>query len=333
MRKAALIVGVVCAAFAVLAAVLKSIGLPGGAILYVVFTSLFCVVALGLHLASLFRENKNGMRRVSFVLSWFGLTGLHVGLLFAALSWPGTFPVLMQGGVFSVIALVLFIVSSKKAGLVMRWVSPFTIVALVVLGSLCVGWSKAERRQQFSAEHMEHYTRETTLLDQLRGKADSTMQNFTREYSVNLGPDKVAAAKYFDRTQTLLGYIEQFETELVRNLNEAGTVNATMSLAEALKDPDDRDAVTKYMVGPSAEWPSGKGMELYDALAHYRVEHLHPDISFIIPLKYTEAHKVQWVKDNFYNVPAIDVLTRLVIIKQRIWESVNESVERKYFVH
>ncbi|HTF04896.1 MAG TPA: hypothetical protein VK826_12805 [Bacteroidia bacterium] len=328
MRKAALIVGIVCAVFAVLAAVMKLTGFPGGSFLFLIFTSIFSVVALPLHLASLFKETKNGMRRASLLVTWFGLAALQIGLLFAAMSWPGPFPILVQGVVFSLVALVLFMVSSKKEGVVTRWFSPFTVLVVIVFASLSTGWTQAQERIEFGEEHLATYHVQDSAYAELMSNVAERSNVFHGD-TANVSVDS-AARIYFDEAFDVITYIEELKAELANSSNHGLT--PLRAEQGPLIHPDEYDTPSWFMVGPDVQNPTGKGMELYDRLWRYRSKVLHADVAFGIPVKSTMVDKEQWVKDNFYHVPAIDALTRLTVVQQNILQSVSESMDKKLFV-
>lgn len=329
MRKAAFVIGIICAVFAVLATVLRFIGFPGGSLLYIGFTSLFSVVSVGLHLGSLFKESTDRTRRIALVVFWFGLVDLQVGLLYAAMRWDGTLSILLQALMMNVAAVILLIISAKKPSVTTKWFSSYTIVAVVIYVSLVVGWLLAGEKRVFGVEHSQAYYSELADYTAANIKYDSDRKAFCSDTTNALVLND--ANHYFDQMELLLLEIENIKARLIEEQNSYYS-SEKLRRTEVLKHPEAYDYSTMLLVGADVQHPNGIGMELYRALADYRTNDLHPEVAFGVPVSNDSVQKEQWVKDNFYHLPAIDAMTRLTVIQNNVVQSALISIDKKLFV-
>lgn len=330
MRKAALFVGVICAAFSVAAVVLRMIELPGSAVLFVCFTSLFSVASLGLYLGAQLRESKTFLRKVSLVVLWFGLTDLQIGLLYGAMSWVGVATILLQGVVLAITGALIYFLAGRQQEAQTKLNPVFAVSAMVVYGSLSIGWVTAKERKLLGAEHLITYQNEFRSF-----QADSSaMKKLERAFVLDITNTSLRedADVFFARAEKLIQRIDEVKQSIVDENNKQFACREDDSCS-VLNNMEDFDLSTMMLVGIDVEKPSGKGMEIYSALVQYRKNDLHSNVDFVIPVSSDQTQKEQWVKDNFYHVPAIDVLTRLTVIQKNIIQSAISAVEKKQFVH
>jgi|GEM_PF-2573701 len=330
MRKAALIVGSICAVFSLVAVVLRLIDLPGSAVLFVFFSSLFSVVSLGMYLGAQLRESHTFLRRVALAVLWFGLTDLQIGLLYGAMSWTGVATIVLQGVVLVITGALIYFLAGRKQEAAAKLYPVFAVSAVVVYVSLLVGWITAKERKIFGSEHLITYKSEFAAF-----QADSsTMNKVAKEFVLDSAGGTLLndAEVFFTRTGKLINRIDEVKQTLINENNKQFICRESDSCI-VLNNIEDFDLSSMLLVGTDVEKPSGKGMDIYAALLQYRTSDLHSSVDFVIPVSSDQTQKEQWVKDNFYHVPAIDVLTRLTVIQRSIIQSARMSIEKEQFVH
>lgn len=330
MRKAANILAIISTAFVLLAVVLTLTGLPGRSLLFLVFVSVFNLVALPLNLAWQMKQNKAGIKRTANIAGMIGIWMVLFVMVYKALSWDGGMIVLITGGLTMLAFGVLFIVSSKRSDVITTWISPITIMTVVIFVCLSIGWANAYSRDKFAGEHIANYRTERENYEQVLQETDDRFVAFVNDAGVS-DSEHVAAKKLFDRAKELIVYIAGTSREFVGRVN-GEDIPATGDPAMYLYDYSETDVTTYYFIGESPQTPTGKGMDIYYKLADFRENYLHQDVRFFIPLSSTTEDQEQWVKDNFYHTASIDALLHLTLAEENILRAVQEAMEKELFV-
>lgn len=265
---------------------------------------------------------------MAVVLTWFAVADLLITVLYFVMSWTDRLKLVPAAVVLSILALLLFAVSAKKEPVPTRWFSSFTVVTLTMFGALIIGWTQATAPVEFGTEHLATYYLQDSMYTDLKKQVEVKKTQFHADTAA-VSFDSVAE-KYFVNAFGVIEYIASLKSNLI-DLSNDGVQNLPEGYGPLLY-PAEYTLSTSYMVGPYVQYPTGKGMELYDSLWNYRSEVLHPDVALGIPVKNAMVDKEQWVKDNFYHIPALDVLTRLTTVQQNILVSINESIDKKLFI-
>ncbi len=329
VRKAAYILGTICAVFSLAGAVLKLNSLPGGGILLVLFTTLFSVAAMPLYLFSLSKVETEKAMQFAIKLCGFSFAVLQVGLLFCVQRWPGEMNMIYVGAAGQVVFLIIFLANFRKPDVKTRSISNFSVLALLVVASLGVGcWSAKEKTSEIE-DKSGIFTQELSDYVILKNRVDSMIVEFHSD-SMNHDIDS-AATEYFTDALEVVSNIEELKCGFLSRLNDNYYCDGTEK-AYRVDNPNDVDVSTLMMVGENPAVPNGKGIILYGYLAVYRNIKLHPDIKFAIPIGDTPEYKDQWVKDNFYHITAMEMMIRMTVIQKNIYQSVEESIQKKLFV-
>ena len=320
MRKAALNIGIICAVFAVAGAVMKWVQFPGGSLLLILGVGIFSLFALPIQMIYNLRRNKNGLRKTADVVGWFGIWFLLFGILYKAQSWPGAYVVMLGGIALTLLFGLLFVLASRKQEVITNWISGFTICTLIILLSVGSAWAETKgdheiMEVQYSAYH--------SVLDNCKNKIEEANNGV---HQINLIENRTEADNeamiVAMHGMELINYIDKVKTELVSYSN----TGITTSDETDIKYPLDIDYPTLYLVGSEPTLPTGKGLEVYDALVYYKDSMLVGG-QFSVPVTDDPVARDQWVKDNFYHATVLEALTRLTKVQTAIAESIVISLQ------
>lgn len=328
MRKAAIIVGIICAVFLVIAAALKLLGIPGGGILMVIFSGTFISGAMLLNLGHQLKQNTDKVKRAADVSGWYAGGTMLMGLLFLAQRWPGAKDIFIQAAFAGLIYGVLFFIASKRPMVTTTWYSRFTTLYLIVVACLGVGWISAEKKNAVTDDARRIFDKELKSYVEVKSRTDSLIEAFRMD-TANLELDS-AANELFIHALELIEEIEEYKCGYLARLNHDEGCNGK-DIAYFISKPDDIDVSTYMMVGEDVTKPAGHGIMLYGIIAVYANKKLHPDISLGIPTNNAADYKEQWVKDNFYHATAYETMTRLTQFQHKVYLSVEASISKNLF--
>jgi hypothetical protein len=328
MRKAALVTGIICAVFTVIAAVLKLTGIPGGSFLFLIFAGAFAGVVMPMHYFAQTRIAQPGIKRIADFLGI--ITGMHliIGLLFVALNWNGSMLFFVQGGFLALFFIGTFVVAAQKQGVITKWFSSFTVLFLIVVAALAIGCVTREVQKEETNTQYVVLQEEVSKYTAARKEMDQRMAVFSAD-TADQSLDS-AANRFFADAIVLIKEIEEYKCAFLERLNRGESCRDDQG-AYRVSRPDDYDISTMMLVGPDPQNLTGEGVNLYERMFRYRNYVLHPEVSFGVPVREQTGYKEQWVKDNFYHATALETLTRLTQIQTKICESVNESIDKRLF--
>lgn len=322
MRKAAYILGTICAVLSLAGAVLKLNGLPGGGILLILFTSLFSVGAMPLYLYSLSKVETEKAMQFAIRLCGFSFAVLQIGLLFLAQRWPEPMRFIYAGLAGQIVFVIVFLVNVRKPDVKTKKFSMFTVLALLVL--IALGGGCYDRSKDSEKEATQY-----TAYDQVRSDLAIAV-NHSYELLQGTGSDTLfendsANIALLSTAVDFEDYIQDIKNEVVSRSNFG--VSASSEEMDKIRFPLDYDTPTHFMVGSDPANPNGKGLELYDQLLEFRTHILPIGVNFEVPVQDDPQMRTQWVKDNFYHATVLESLTRLTKIQIAICTSVNTAVE------
>lgn len=328
VRKTAVVLGIVCGVMSILGVVLRLYGVPGGSVLLILFTSLFSVVVMPLYLYALLKVETEKVIHFALRMCGFSIAVLQVGLLSYAQQWPKPYSFIYPGALGLLVAMIVFVLNAQKSGSPTRRFSAFAVLPIAVLGSLCVSCLVTDARVISSDVQTEFLTTEMKSYDLCEHRVDSIYAAFAAD---TLNQDQLVAAQQFKKQSAdLIASIEEMKCAFLSSLN-GDDVCLNADGTYRIERPADYDISTHLMVGADAAQPTGRGMELYAALLKYRNEVLHEKVTFEIPVRDDKVYKEQWVKDNFYHLTAVELVTRLTVIQKSICKSMEESFTKKLF--
>lgn len=331
MRKAANILGTICVVAVFIGALFRIFHFPFGGLTFILFAGLFAGIALPLNLFALLRDTKSaGTKRFAQIAGTLAAMHVIILLLFLAQNWDGYEKFLLQGGVLAVVFIVLLLVSRRSEAERLEVFSKFNVrfavlVVLLAVSAVLTAGLNDERDRLVALNEME-----MAKYDSLRAVVDEQYSLALSDTSLT---DSAASIirEYLQNTTDLIARIEQIQYEFVTEGNY-GVNYYTIDTSLILERPMDFDMTAHYFVGADVQNPSGKATELYHLLVKYRNDVLHPDVPFFVRKESTSEENVQWVKDNFYHARAIEVMTRLTLVKENIYQSMLYSVDHNLFV-
>lgn len=328
MRKTAYILGTICAVLSLAGAILKLSSLPGGAILLILFTSLFSIGALPLYLYSLGKVETEKAMQFAVRLCGFSFAVLQVGLLFYAQRWPEPMRFIYAGLAGQIVFLILFTLNVRKPEVKTKGFSLFAVLPLLILLSLVLGCYDRTKDSEIERTQYEQY-------ENVRIEATATMEH-SIELLANLGKDDSlwnndsAAIAFLNSGLDMVKYIESMKREFIL-LSNYGDENYPDTTGE-IHRPLDKETAAAYMIGPDVTNPTGQGVVLYNKLYKFRKEVLPAAVGFSVPVSDDNQQQEQWVKDNFYNATILEALLRLTMIQKAVCTAINTAIETNAYI-
>lgn len=327
MRKASLVIAYICTGAILLGTIFRFLHFPGGGLLIVLFSGAFATLALPANLFALFQEKKNKLRRIAQVVGTLAAAHIVLLMLFFAQNWAGGQLFLYQGAAL-VVAFFAFVIAANKEQSEPMQINTrfnvlfFVIVVLLALSCLATDNRNGERDRLVQLSEMQ-----TRHCDSIRKVVDLMYYDLSMDTSSYDDSTRSRAYDFLMESRRVIGYIESVQQDFTVQ-NNYGINDDTVT---TLQDPMDIDLTTFYFIGEDVQNPTGKAVELYAILEDYRKNILHPDVPFFVRAQSTGEDAAQWVKDNFYKATAIEVMTRLTLLKQNIYQAMQHAIEHDLY--
>lgn len=328
MKKAAQIIGIISVGFVLLGTIFRFLHFPGGGVLIVLFSGVFAGFALPLNLLALRREKKSRTRTITGVLGTLFAMHAVVILLFLAQNWPGWNNILLQGVVLFAGFIVFVVLSLKHPAEPIKLITTFNVMFVVMLALLSLSWMAMNDRNEERDQLVQLNQMQVEHCDSLRRVVDLMYYDLSMDTSSYHDSTRAMAYDFQMESQRVTGYIKSVQQELVSQ-NNYGTIGDT---SLTLQDPMNVDFTSFYFIGEDIQNPTGKAVDLFSVLRDYRENVLHPEVPFFIRIGSTHEEATQWVKDNFYKATAIEVMTRLTLLKENVYQAMQYSIDRDLFV-
>lgn len=331
MKKAARIIGIISVGFVLLGTIFRFLHFPGGGLLIVLFSGTFAGFALPLNLLALRHEKKSRTRRIAEVLGTLFAMHAVVLMLFLAQNWPGWNNILIQGAILFIAFIVFLILSSRNTAEPLKPVTNFNIMFIAMMALLSLSQLNTINRKEERDRLVQLNTMQVEHCDSLRKVVEVVYHDYIDRAAVE--DDSLyhqAQALYRDGRQ-VIDFIDRLQEDLVTEINY-GLNTSAWDTTMQLQDPMNVDVPTHYFIGADAQNITGKAPELYDVLSNYRNRALHPDVPFFIGQESTMEEKTQWAKDNFYKATAIEIMTRLTLLKENVYQSMIYAIDYDLYV-
>ena len=322
MRKAAYILGTICVLLSLCGAYLKLSGLPGGAILLILFTTVFSIAAMPLYLYSMYKSETEISMKFALRLGGFSFAVFQVGLLFYVQRWPGEMQMIYTGAAGLIVFLIMFAFNVRKSEVNLKDFSMFGVFAVSILVSLGIGCYDRTKDSEIEQKQYAAYENVRSEYLAVVGRSYELLEDAGHD---TLFDDDSANVALLSAGIDLQNYVQRIKEELISNSNYG--LYSSGKESDRIIHPLDYDTPTLFMVGVDPANPSGKGLELYDQLLAFKTNNLPAGANFAVPVRDDSEMRVQWVKDSFYHATVLESLTRLTKIQIEICNSVNASVE------
>lgn len=326
VRKAANIIGILCAVITGVATATRYYGIPGSSLLFILVAIFMIVVALPLNVRSSFRINRDSVRRTADVL---GLISISLILGSFMLRGGPAWLVRISGETVFIIFLVTFILASRRSGVVTKWISPLAISVGIIVGLFV--FSATHRHaitQEMLTQNIDYFNAEEAA----RAKEDSLSKIAIEQYMDSSWSSLDSAALiYYNSARELVALIEDVKKGIATASNGSPVKDAVTPAI--LIRADDYDISNFYMIGPDIENPTGKGVEIHAAIVKFCNQSDSPiNTAMRFGMALNDDRSLEmWLKENFYRRPLIDVLTQLTSFQRSILNTLNEALDWKRF--
>ncbi len=332
MRKAALISGSLCLLLVTIGIAFRLFHIPGHSLFIVLATGFFAGITLPLYYFSVRAEGISRKRKIAAMVGLLFGMQVIVMLLFVAQRWEGWFAMLMHAVVLGLFYIILPLdLKTLSSERVFRFSSFHGIylgmVAVLLAVPILRKDNTAESEQLVATlQYEDHrYDSITTLLDAV----------YLTAYDDTLNTDSVRdlIRSFFFEAKSTINDITEIEGDFVWSINygESAWKNLKSDYREPLSTPMDKQFTRIYFIGENVQVPSGRALDLFELIEIYRNHTLHPSVPFVIQVNATGEHRVQWVKDNFYETTAVEARIRICLLRQNILQSIRYTLEHKLY--
>lgn len=324
------ILGIISVVAVFLTSLMRVFYLPLGGVFLTLSVGFFVTVVLGLELLHKLRQPTSRLQKALELIAILFLGQTMILGLCVAYGWNGASSMIMNAALLLLVYGLTFFIGKSRLNNGFRFHTPFNGLAILVLLPLlffCTlrffGANESKRLVELNEIEVRRYdsvkavvmTRYAEFLsDTTRDSARTSTEMFRR--------DALALIDYIYRLQIAFAY------ETNNGIAAPPPTDTTLNL----QDPLAMRMTHVWFIGSDVQNPTGKAIELFDSLAYYRNHVLHEEVPFFVRKNSTQEDKVQWVKDNFYNATAIEVMTRLTLYKENVYQSMQYSIDHHLFV-
>lgn len=326
MRIATLIVGIFGLLLVFLATGFKIMHWPGASIgMLLGYFILACIYQLLLTI-HIIREKIPGIFIASRLVSAIAFIFLCSGLVFLIQHWPGASVTIMGGLVFSVPALVVFVLSIRKSPALVKKYIAFSIIPLAALLLMTgVSFLSVQRKVKLDLAVKNYYR-----LEQQCRLDKEKLETFLINSYDDTGNHSKAERLYKEVLETTF-YINDLRKELIcYETGYAKTMVDTMTTIQGIRW-DDYGTPTHFLVGDHREAPTGKAKELVVKLEQLRSKYFAPSILMGIELPAGQQEEAAWIGKTFYHKTTVEVLTTFVRMQDELFKATLQSAKEKKF--